>query len=115
MKIRIYDPSLCCSTGVCGTNVDPALAKFAADFEWLKTNGIDVKRFNLGMEPMEFANNEKVKQFLERSGVDALPLILLDDEFALAGRYPTRKELAHWANIETEEETTSCCSGGNCC
>lgn len=115
MKIRVYDPSLCCSTGVCGTNVDPALTKFAADFEWLKTNGIDVQRFNLGVEPMEFANNSKVTAFLERSGVDSLPLILIDDEFALAGRYPTRQELAKWSNIELQEEATSCCSGSNCC
>ena len=41
-----------------------------------------------------------VKGFLERSGQEALPLILVDGEVALAGRYPNRAELARWAGIE---------------
>lgn len=118
MNIRIYDPSLCCSTGVCGTNVDPALTKFAADFEWVKSKGIDIQRFNLGMEPMEFVANPKVQHFLEKSGVDSLPLILVDDEFVMAGRYPTRKEMATWLQLKLEDTpaSTECCGGKkDCC
>ena len=44
---------------------------------------------------------------------------LLDEEVALAGRYPSRKELARWAGItilETQaNQADSCCSGGKCC
>ncbi|MDH3390414.1 MAG: arsenic metallochaperone ArsD family protein, partial [Desulfobulbaceae bacterium] len=29
--IEIYDPPMCCPTGVCGPNVDPELVQFAAD------------------------------------------------------------------------------------
>ncbi|WP_434778918.1 arsenite efflux transporter metallochaperone ArsD [Neisseria sp. Ec49-e6-T10] len=118
ISIQVYDPALCCSTGVCGTEIDSALVTFAADADWAKKQGITIERFNLSQQPLAFAENEVVKKFLERSGADALPLILMDGDIALAGRYPTRKELAQWAKIElTESETkTGCCSKrSNCC
>ena len=48
---------------------------------------------------MAFAENNTVKGFLERSGAEALPLVLVDGEVALAGRYPNRTELTRWAGI----------------
>lgn len=118
ISIQVYDPALCCSTGVCGTEVDSVLVTFAADVNWAKKQGINIDRFNLSQQPMAFAQNEIVKKFLECSGVDSLPLILIDGDIVLAGRYPTRKELAQWANIELDkQETTKPCCGGktDCC
>jgi hypothetical protein len=118
-SIQIYDPALCCSTGVCGTEVDQQLVNFSADADWAKKNGVQIDRFNLAQQPMEFANNQVVRGFLERSGAEALPLILVDGEVALAGRYPNRTELARWAGIQQADieiaPITSCCSGGKCC
>lgn len=116
--IQIYDPALCCSTGVCGTEVDQQLVNFSADADWAKKNGAKIERFNLAQQPMEFANNKVVRDFLERSGQEALPLTLVDGEFALAGRYPNRTELARWAGLTAAIEiqpVTSCYSGGKCC
>ncbi len=115
--IQIYDPALCCSTGVCGVEVDQALVSFAADVEWARGNGARIERFNLAQQPMAFAENASVKEFLERSGQDALPLILVDGAVALAGRYPRRAELARWADITQsapEDKSPGCCSGGCC-
>lgn len=36
VKIEIFDPALCCSTGVCGPSVDPALIQVANAIEQLK-------------------------------------------------------------------------------
>ena len=124
-KIEVYDPALCCSTGVCGVDPEQALVAFAADVSWAKKQGASIERFNLAQQPMAFAENSVVKAFLGRSGQQALPLIVVDGEMALAGRYPTRKELAHWCGI-LEVETpsipgTGCCGGAkntssdNCC
>lgn len=115
--IQIFDPALCCSTGVCGVDVDQLLVDFSADVDWAKQNGAQIERFNLAQQPMVFAENSVVKGFLERSGAEALPLILVDGEVALAGRYPTRNELTRWANIIVIEEkaASSCCSGSKCC
>jgi hypothetical protein len=115
--IQIFDPALCCSTGICGVDVDQQLVDFSADVDWAKQNGAQIERFNLAQEPMVFAENPVVKGFLERSGAEALPLILVDGEVALAGRYPTRNELTRWAAITVieEKEASSCCSGSKCC
>ena len=116
--IQVFDPSLCCSSGVCGTEVDQALVNFAADVDWAKQQGARITRFNLAQQPLEFAQNVTVKSFLERSGQDALPLILVDGEMALAGRYPTRSELVRWAGLAQPTlqpiRAGDCCSGGNC-
>ncbi|ASF45179.1 arsenite efflux transporter metallochaperone ArsD [Methylovulum psychrotolerans] len=116
-SIQIFDPALCCSTGVCGVEVDQQLVDFSADVDWAKQNGANLERFNLAQQPMAFADNAVVKAFLERSGADALPLILVDGEVALAGRYPNRAELARWVAITeaTEKPVSACCSGSSCC
>ena len=106
--IQIFDPALCCSSGVCGQDVDQSL----------------VSLFNLAQQPMDFAHNATVKAFLERSGAEALPLVLVDGEVALAGRYPNRAELTRWAGLAAPAAAPvlaevapagSCCSGGKCC
>ncbi len=86
-KIQVFDPALCCSTGVCGVDADQALINFSADVEWAKQQGAQVERFNLAQQPMAFAENEIVKAFLDFSGQEGLPLILLDGDIVLAGAY----------------------------
>ncbi len=117
--IQVFDPALCCSMGVCGVDVDQDLVSFSADVAWAKQNGAQIERYNLAQQPMAFAENIAVKGFLECSGEEALPVVLVNGEVALAGRYPNRAELARWAGIlpiatETKSGGT-CCSGGKCC
>ena len=116
-KIRVFDPALCCSTGVCDVDVDQSLVNFSADVAWANTAGAQIERFNLAQQPMAFAEDPTVKSFLERSGHEALPLILVDGEVALAGRYPSRAELARWTGIALPAEgpgASSCCPGNRC-
>lgn len=116
-QIQIFDPALCCSTGVCGTQIDQALVNFSADVDWLKHSGGQIERFNLAQQPMDFVQNAIAKAFLERSGAEGLPLILVDGEIAMAGRYPNRTELARFAGISSElsdipaSEVKACCAG----
>lgn len=120
--IQIFDPAMCCNTGVCGVDVDQQLVSFAADVDWAKQNGAQIERSNLAQQPLVFARNAIVSAFLQRSGDGALPLILVDGEVALAGRYPERAELARWAKIASAAPATAeakpagaCCSGSRCC
>ena len=120
-KIQIFDPALCCNTGVCGVDVDQQLVNFAADVDWVKQNGARIERYNLAQQPMAFAANPVVKSLLERSGQEALPLILVDGECTLVGRYPNRGELALWAGLAVisvageASPMANCCSGSRCC
>lgn len=93
-RLDVYDPAMCCSTGVCGPQVDPVLVRFAADVKWLQDQGVEVRRFNLSQNPAAFVENEQVKQALTEKGEAALPLLLVDGHGIASGEYPERSRLA---------------------
>lgn len=97
--IEIFDPAMCCSTGVCGVEVDQLLVAFAADVDWLAKQGGQVERFNLAQQPQAFVDHAAIRQLLMDRGESALPAILVDGELEQSGRYPTRDQLALWAGI----------------
>ena len=66
--IQVFDPALCCSTGVCGADVDQALVIFSADVAWAKLNGAQIDRFNLAQEPVAFAENNTVERLFGAFG-----------------------------------------------
>ncbi|WP_343710204.1 arsenite efflux transporter metallochaperone ArsD [Mycobacterium sp.] len=99
-RIEIFEPALCCNTGVCGDDVDQNLVVFTADIDWVRSQGGDIARFNLASEPLAFAEREPVTAFLQLSGSEGLPLVLVDGVTAATGRYPDRAELARWAGLD---------------
>ncbi|MEL4504826.1 arsenite efflux transporter metallochaperone ArsD [Luteococcus sp. H138] len=127
--VRIFEPALCCNTGVCGTDVDQALVDITADVKALTAEGAQIERTNLGTDPIRFAENQTAVAFLHTAGSEALPLVLVDDVTVLTGRYPSRDELRRWAGLaapEAEGRTTlgtvtdspsegGCCGGTGCC
>ncbi|VTX49303.1 Arsenical resistance operon trans-acting repressor ArsD [Haemophilus influenzae] len=115
-RMSIYEPAMCCDTGVCGVNVDPELVRISTVINNLKKNGITIERYNLSSEPMAFINNNKVKDALDKNGIDRLPLILVDDDIVIEGRYPKNEEIMEQDYLESSNQN-SCCSSGNdsCC
>ncbi len=103
LKFQVYDPPMCCSTGVCGADVDPVLPRFAADLAWLKQQGIEVERYNLAQQPGAFAQNATVRRLLSESANNSLPIVLVDGQPVVQGEYPTREQLAAWAGLTPDE------------
>lgn len=99
-RVEVFDPPLCCSTGVCGPSVDPRLVRFAADLHWLANQKVVVERHNLAQEPQAFAANAAVKNALAEKGNACLPLILLNGVAVSEGEYPSRSKLAQLAGLE---------------
>ena len=97
--IRVFDPAMCCSSGVCGPSVDPQLARFSADLDWLKTQGVSVERFNLAQQPAAFAADQSVRSALETKGEAGLPVVKVNGEIKSSGVYPSRAELSSWAGV----------------
>lgn len=93
-RLEVFDPALCCSTGVCGPEVDPTLVQFAADLEWLGGQGVQVSRHNLAQDPAAFAASDVVKRAIEEHGIECLPLVVIDGRVASMGAYPSRDQLA---------------------
>jgi hypothetical protein len=102
-KIQVFDPPMCCSTGVCGPNVDPVLARFSADLHWLANQKVVVERYNLAQQPQAFVASEAVKTALREDGNQCLPLILVDGVVSSKGSYPARAELARLAGVEPDD------------
>ncbi|MDF3131129.1 arsenite efflux transporter metallochaperone ArsD [Kiritimatiellaeota bacterium B1221] len=118
-SLTVYDPPLCCSSGVCGPSVDPELVRVNADFEWAKKQDASVTRFNLAQQPADFAANASVKTLLQTAGQDCLPLVFLDGNLVASRFYPTRAQLAQILGCEVktanDTESNDCGSGGGCC
>ena len=102
--IQVYDPPMCCSTGVCGTDINPDLVSFAAMLVQLGTQGVKVERFNMSQQAMAFAQNPSVKELLEKEGTDALPLIFINGAVYMKGRYPTAIERPAFSRAALREE-----------
>ena len=102
MKVQIFDPPMCCSTGVCGPDADPELMRFAADVAWLERHEVDVERYNLAQAPEAFDETPLVKEALAKDGKEILPLVLGDGALLCKGRYPTKQELAECAGLKIE-------------
>lgn len=125
--IRVYEPALCCNTGVCGPDVDESLVTFTADLGALKDLGVDIERHNLANDPTAFAADETVRAFLQVAGSDGLPLTLVDGVTVMTGSYPAREQLLKFAGVDTEvvpagvtllgesDDAGSCCGGTSCC
>lgn len=96
--LQVYDPPMCCSTGVCGPEVDPVLAAFAGFLHRARQRGCTVERYSLTQEPIAFLENPQVKAVLDDEGVDALPVIIVDGQVVLKGRYPDEAQRADWLN-----------------
>lgn len=93
-KILVYDPAMCCSTGVCGPTVDPELVRFAADVEWYKKQGVEVIRYNLSSNTQAFVENKEIKKIITEEGADKLPVIIINGKIFLKGKYPERNIIA---------------------
>lgn len=120
-KLEIFDPPMCCSTGVCGSSDDPTLVEFASDLEWLKIQGVEVVRHGLNLEPKEFVKNDYVTKILHKEGNGSLPIIFMNDKLVSKSCYPSREKLALICKIEYNDDEAppihreeNCCCGVDC-
>ena len=123
MRLEVFDPALCCPSGVCGPTVDPELARFSADVDWLTKQGVGVDRFNLAQQPQAFLENPKVAAMLREAGEVALPVVICDGQIIATGRYPTREALASATGVGAARKPraglkvikSKCDPGSGCC
>jgi len=98
-KVIIYDPALCCPTGLCGVNIDPELMRIAVVVETLKRKGIIIERYNLRDNPQVYVDNKVINEFLMKEGAEKLPVTTVDGEIVITGSYPTNQQIAEWLGI----------------
>ena len=122
-KIEIFDPAMCCETGVCGPAIDPELLRMATVINNLKEKGIEIKRYGLANQPQEFISNTTISDLLQAEGAEVLPVTLMDGEVIKKKEYPTNEELSSWLGVElktkhtfeVKQENGDCCGPNGCC
>lgn len=119
-KIEIFDPAMCCTTGVCGPSIDPELMRIATVIHSLKDKGIVIKRHGLSNEPQDFIANQVISDLLQQEGAEILPVTLVDGVVAKTKEYPTNEEIEKWLGIEIDSNpsiviSSCCCGPKGCC
>lgn len=95
-KMSLYEPAMCCETGLCGVSVNPELLRISTLMDTLKKKGFQVRRYNLSSAPRAFIQNTGVNTLLRNQGMTVLPITVLDEDIVLTGRYPSNDEIAAW-------------------
>ena len=119
-RIELFEPAMCCQSGVCGPSVDQQLIDIREDLRWARHQGAKVDRHNLSSDPDAFVANPKVTGLMAAFGEQALPALLIDGDIVMHGRYPTRDELAGLLAVTIEPvvelpQSTGLYGPGGCC
>ncbi|OPJ62934.1 arsenite efflux transporter metallochaperone ArsD [Clostridium oryzae] len=123
-KMIIFDPAMCCTTGVCGSSIDKELLRVATAINKLKDKGIIVERHNLANNPQIFIDNKIINELLNKSGIDVLPITMVDGEVVKTGAYPTNREFCSFfglpeaylkLTIKKPSKVKDCGCKGGCC
>ena len=120
-KMYIYEGAMGCSTGVCGPSPDEELMRVSTLVDKLTKSGASIERYNLTNNTKEFVENKTVNKLLDEKGEDVLPVVIVDDEVVMTGKYPSNEEfyemlfLSDDALEETNNDSGSCCSDSGCC
>lgn len=113
-RVELYEPAMCCQTGVCGPSVDQQLIDVREDLRWAEAQGAQVVRHNLSSDPDAFVANPKVTGLMQAFGEAALPVLIVDGEIAIHGRYPSRDHLAGLLAVTAEAPADEPKSSGGC-
>ncbi len=100
MKVQIYDPPMCCPTGLCGPAIDPDLLKMNDTILALKKQGVMVERYNLKSDYMTIKDNTLVMALIHKSGLKSLPITVINGQIFKSGVYPSYEEICKALNIE---------------
>ncbi|MBU3076112.1 arsenite efflux transporter metallochaperone ArsD [Clostridium estertheticum] len=126
-KMIIFEPAMCCSTGVCGPGVDRQLLRVSSIINNLKNNGILVERYNLSGNPQMFVDNKTINKMLNESGIEVLPVTMVDDIVVKIKKYPTDEEFASLLDVQVsllksvikkpsiKKTSKGCGCDGGCC
>jgi hypothetical protein len=121
-KMIIFDPAMCCPTGICGPSVNKELLRVATALNTLRNKGIVIERYNLTSNPQIFVQNMVINNILNTKGLEALPVTMVDGVVVKEGKYPTNKEFCELLEIASDilkpnikKPNKSCgCKGGHC-
>lgn len=90
----IYDPPMCCSSGVCGPQPNQVLVDFQQTVLDITRMGATVERFLITQSPEKFKENPAVINLIQERQLAVLPITTFNGSIIKTGSYPTLAELS---------------------
>ncbi len=91
--VEIFDPPMCCPTGMCGPTIDPVLLDVNEMIVTLQNEGIPVARYQMSTHAQAFVNNQEVFRLIREKQLAALPITVVHGGVIRIGAYPTVTEV----------------------
>ena len=91
--VEIFDPPMCCPTGLCGPVLDQTLLDLNEMILTLQSKGVIVKRYQMANDPNAFLNNKSVIELVRKNQISALPITVIDGNIVKSGIYPSLDEI----------------------
>jgi hypothetical protein len=91
--VEIYDPPMCCPTGLCGPTLDQTLLDVSDMILTLEADGIAVERYQMTTSPQKFMTNMEIMRLVREQQMAALPITAVNGQVIKVGAYPTLSEV----------------------
>ena len=91
--VEIFDPPMCCPTGLCGPTLDQTLLDVNEMILALQAEGLAVARYQMTSQPQAFTSNPDVMRLVREQQMAALPITVLRGKVVKFGAYPTFAEV----------------------
>jgi hypothetical protein len=91
--VEIYDPPMCCPTGLCGPTLDQTLLDVSDMILTLEADGVAVARYQMTTSPQKFMANMEIMRLVREQQMAALPITAVNGQVIKVGAYPTLSEV----------------------
>jgi hypothetical protein len=91
--VELFDPPMCCPTGLCGPTLDQTLLDVNEMVLTLQAEGLKVERYQMIGHPQAFLSNPDVMRLVREQQMAALPITVVRGQVVKVGMYPTLAEI----------------------
>ncbi|MFN3983030.1 MAG: arsenite efflux transporter metallochaperone ArsD [Caldilinea sp.] len=91
--VEMFDPPMCCPTGLCGPTLDETLLTVNEMVLRLQEEGVPVARYQMTSHPQKFLSQPAVMQLVQTQQMAALPIVVVGGRIVKSGAYPTEAEV----------------------
>ena len=91
--VELFDPPLCCPTGLCGPVLDTTLVDLNEAIITLQAEGRTVVRRQMAAEPQAFMKNADVYRLIRERQLAVLPITVVHGQVVKTDAYPSLAEL----------------------
>lgn len=91
--IELFDPPMCCPTGLCGPTLDQTLLDVSDMILALQAEGWAVDRYQMTSHPYKFMNSPEIMRLVREQQMAALPITTVNGQVVKVGVYPTLTEI----------------------